>query len=33
MFIFVGYVNGSLVIVLRDIGCSGLVVWKIKVSD
>lgn len=33
MFLFVGYENGILVIVLRDNGCSGIVVWKIKVSD
>lgn len=33
MPIYAGYVNESPVTVLRDTGCSGIVVWKTKVGD
>lgn len=32
MLLLVGYVEGKFVIVLWDIGCSGIVVWISKVN-
>lgn len=33
MFLFVGYVNNVFVMVLRDIGCSGIVVKMSKIQE